>query len=81
VCSPRVWELAAPVEVRGAYWKSSPKLDLKVEMRTLCSIFVEIESTNDKYKYEYRCKCHVSCLVVVVRRRVVSLMRFSAQSV
>jgi hypothetical protein len=49
------------VEVRGAYLKSSPKLDLKVEMRTLYSIFVEIESTNDKYKYEYRCKCHVSC--------------------
>jgi hypothetical protein len=29
-------------------------------MCTLCSIFVEIESTNDKYKYEYRCKCHAS---------------------
>jgi hypothetical protein len=59
VRSPRVRELAAPVEVRGA--KSSPELDLKVEMRTLCSIYLEIESTNDKYKYEYRCKCHVSC--------------------
>jgi hypothetical protein len=46
-------------------------------MRTLCSIFVEIESTNDKYKYE-NVMCHA--LVSVVRRRVVSLMRFSAQS-
>jgi hypothetical protein len=61
VRSPRVWELAAPVEVRGVYWKSSPKLDLKVEKRTLCSIVVEIESTNDEYKYEDRCRCHVSC--------------------
>jgi hypothetical protein len=49
VRSPRVWELAVPVEVRGAYWESSPKLDLKVEMRTFCIIFVEIESTKDKY--------------------------------
>jgi hypothetical protein len=72
VRSPRVWELAAPMEVRGAYWKSSPKLDLKVEMRTLCSIFVEIESI------DVNVMCHA--LVSVVRRRVVSLMRFSAQS-
>jgi hypothetical protein len=68
------------VEVRAAYWKSSLKLDLKVEMCTLCSIFVEIESTNDKYKYEYRCNVMCHAIVVVVRRRVVSLMRFSAQS-
>jgi hypothetical protein len=39
--------------------KSLPKLDLKVEMRTLCSIFVEIESTSDKYKYEYKYKLNL----------------------
>jgi hypothetical protein len=49
-------------------------------MCILCSIFVEIESTSDKYKYEYKCKCHVSFSCSVVRRRVVSLMRFNAQS-
>jgi hypothetical protein len=49
------------MEVRGASWEVVAKLGLKVEMHTLCSIFVEIESTNDKSKYEYRCKCHVSC--------------------
>jgi hypothetical protein len=61
VCSPRVWELATTVRYAEHPEKSSPKLDLKVKMRTLCSIFVEIESTSDKYKYEYKCKCHVSC--------------------
>jgi hypothetical protein len=61
VRSPRVWELARRWRYAERPEKSSPKLDLKVEMRALCSIFVEIESTNDKYKYEYRCKCHVSC--------------------
>jgi hypothetical protein len=61
VRSPRVWELAALMEVRGASWEVSPKLDLQVKMHTFCSIFVEIEYTNDKYKHEYKCKCHVSC--------------------
>jgi hypothetical protein len=55
VRSPRVWELTASMEYAERSGKSSPKLDLKVKMHTLCSIFIEIESTNDKYKYEYKC--------------------------
>jgi hypothetical protein len=56
------------------------KLDLKVEVCTLCSIFVELNLlvTNTNMNINVNAMNH--SLVSIIRRRVVSLMRFIAQS-